>query len=179
MNYPLLNSFNVDEEITEQLIKSYTLYKELNPMADKDKNNFSNNEKYSGYQTSNLLHWENNEFQSFLKNIFYNCVSKQLGTNLFSYYWAHYLEYENGGSMDIHKHWHNEDFVLFIYLSTCSTGHTVFYLNDYNKEHMERTCVRIPPVKGTGACFSSLLAHEGEFTYESKKIFVVGIRLNH
>ena len=176
MNYPLLKKFTVDEKITDQLIKTYNFYRELNPNAFSEINRFSNEEKNSGYQTPNLLEWQDEEFQIFLNNDFFKFVSDQLGTSKFSYYWVHYLEYENGGSMDIHRHWHNEDFVLFVYLSTCNSGHTVLYLNDYNQEHMERTCIRVQPIKGTGTCFSSLLAHKGEFTYENKKIFVVGLR---
>ena len=178
MNYPLLRNFSVDPLITKFLIDKYESYRNSNPMTWQENTSFNNNEKNSGYQTPNLHKWQDEEFQTFLNNGLSKFVSEQLGTDKFSYFWVHYLEYENGGGMDIHKHWHNEDFVLFLYLSTCNSGHTVFYLNDYNQEHMERTCIRVQPIKSTGTCFSSLLSHKGEFTYENKKIFVVGLKLN-
>ena len=179
MNYPLLKNFKVDAEITNFLIKKYEEYRRTNNMSWQENTAFSNQDKNSGYQTPNMLDWDNNEFQSFLKDKFFAFVSNELGSNNLSYFWAHYLEYEGGGSMDIHKHCHNEDFVLFVYLSTCQTGNTIFYLNDFNVEYMQRICVKVRPIKNTGTCFSSLLAHEGEFTEENKKIFVVGLRLNN
>ena len=80
--------------------------------------------------------------------------------------------------MDLHNHWINEDFVMFIYLKTCSSGRTIFYLNDYSEESAKRTCVGIMPKKNLAAIFSSLIPHEGEFCNENKKIFVVGIKTN-
>ena len=129
MNYPLLKNFKVDAEITNFLIKKYEEYRKTNVMSWQEDTAFSNKDKNSGYQTSNMLYWDNDEFQSFLNNKFFAFVSNELGSNNLSYFWAHYLEYKGGGSMDIHKHCHNEDFVLFVYLSTCQTGNTIFYLN--------------------------------------------------
>ena len=57
---------------------------------------------------------------------------------------------------------------------------TIFYFNkeQYNDtRRSNKTKVEISPIKGNGVCFSSLLVHEAELTYESKKIFVVGVRL--
>ena len=73
---------------------------------------------------------------------------------------------------------HNEDFVFFIYLSSCeSSGETVFYLNGYDKDSKERTEIFVRPKKNLGVCFSALLTHEGVESYEGKRIFVVGFRL--
>jgi hypothetical protein len=88
------------------------------------------------------------------------------------------LEYIDGGEMGYHNHCHNEDFVFFIYLSSCNTGHTVFHLNGFNEEYAKRTIVSLKPQKNTGVLFSSLVMHKGEYTEENKKIYVVGIRVN-
>jgi len=88
------------------------------------------------------------------------------------------LDYVDGGEMGYHKHDQNEDFVLFIYLSSCNSGHTVFHLNDYNKEYGSRTVVKLKPEKGMGAIFSSAVLHKGEYTKENKRIYVVGIRVD-
>ena len=174
MNFPLLKKFTVNEEITEFLLKKNKEYIEQNPIPLQEPTGFSNDKKNSGYQSSNLLLWEDKEFQFFIREKLYDFICKNLGIPGIRYYWVHILEYENGGSMDIHDHKHNEDFVFFIYLSSCQTGDTIFYLND---ESMKRTSVRIKPEKGMGACFSSLLPHKGEYTEENKKIFVVGLRV--
>ena len=72
--------------------------------------------------------------------------------------------------MNQHKHWHNEDFVMFIYLKDCKRGKTIFYLNDYSDQFKKRTQVGITPKKNTAAIFSSLLLHKGEKTTEDKRI---------
>ena len=41
-----------------------------------------------------------------------------------------------------------------------------------------KTKVEISPIKGNGVCFSSLVMHEAKLTSESKRIFVVGVRVN-
>ena len=76
--------------------------------------------------------------------------------------------------MGAHVHKYNEDFVLFIYLKTCKTGETVFYLNE---QYPERTLVSITPTENVGAIFSSLVMHEGKYTKEKKRIFVCGIKM--
>ena len=81
-----------------------------------------------------------------------------------------------GGYVKLHNHVHAEDFVVIIYLNTCNKGKTIFYLNHTN-EFKERTKVEISPIKGNGVCFSSLVMHEAELTEESKKIFVLGVRV--
>ena len=70
---------------------------------------------------------------------------------------------------------------MIIYLNTCDKGKTIFYLNKeqgHDTDRSDKTKVEISPIKGNGVCFSSLLVHEAELTSESKKIFVVGVRVN-
>ena len=178
MNFPLLKTFDVSSSITSFLEK--ILIKYVNRVGwdnNAKKNCFDENR---GYQTINLLEWDDEEFKNFTENELLDLISSHLGIDKskVSYTWIHYLSYENGGSMERHKHWHNEDFVLFIYLKTCSSGRTIFYLNDFNEEHFKRTPVGILPKKNLAAIFSSMILHEGEFCNENKQIFVVGIKAN-
>jgi len=147
--------------------------------SDTNINQFNSDKISSGYQTNNILFWNDFEYQNFITNSLLEIISKNLNVdkNSIEYFWNHFLEYQNGGKMDLHKHFHNEDFVIFIYLKTCKTGQTIFYLNDYSVESKKRTSIELLPISGTGAIFSSLVLHEGKFTTENKRIFVVGVKI--
>ena len=178
MNFPLLKTFNVSSSITSFLEKKLIQYENEVGWYNPDiKINFDDGK---GRQTTNLLEWDDEKFKKFTQNELLDLISSHLETDKskLSYHWIHFLSYENGGSMDLHNHWINEDFVMFIYLKTCSSGRTIFYLNDYSEESAKRTCVAIMPKKNLAAIFSSLIPHEGEFCNENKKIFVVGIKTN-
>jgi len=180
MDFPLLRTFSVDDNIVRFLNKKFDYYYCISPESSDKSNYFNNINIKSGYQTDNLLNWSDSEYQNFLNTDLLEIISKNLGIgkNNIEYFWTHMLEYQNGGKMDAHRHFHNEDFVIFIYLKTCKTGETVFYLNDYCQEYKERTSIEILPVSGSGAIFSSLVLHEGKYTEENKRIFVAGVRIN-
>jgi hypothetical protein len=180
MDFPLLKTFEVDSKITKFLNKKFNQYSSSHP-NNPDNNFFSNEDYNSGYQTVNLLNWNDFEYQTFLKTELIDLISKKLNIkkHSLSYYWTHILDYQNGGMMGEHRHYHNEDFVLFIYLKTCSSGETVFYLNDFCEEYRKRTIVKLIPTENQAAIFSSLVLHEGLFTEENKRIFVAGIRVNN
>jgi len=179
MNFPLLKTFTVDDNIVKFLNQKFDYYSSSHQM-DEDETAFNNESIKSGYQTSNLLYWEDLEYKNFLNNELLEIISRNLSINKnnIEYFWTHMLEYQHGGKMDSHKHSHNEDFVIFIYLKTCKSGQTVFYLNDHCEEYMERTSVELLPVSGLGAIFSSLVLHKGKFTKENKRIFVAGVRVS-
>jgi hypothetical protein len=179
MDFPLLKTFTVDDNIVEFLNQKFDYFSSSHEM-NKGETSFNNKSIESGYQTGNLLYWEDLEYKKFLNNDLLELISKNLRlpkTNI-EYFWTHILDYRDGGKMDPHKHWYNEDFVIFIYLKTCKSGQTVFYLNDYCAEYMERTSVELLPVSGCGAIFSGLVLHEGKFTEENKRIFVAGIKVS-
>lgn len=179
IDFPLLRTFSVDDKIVEFLNKKFDLHFNSHNCSE-DITFFNINRTDFGYETSNLLTWEDLEYQDFLNNDLLKIISENLGIpecNI-EYFWVHILEYQNGGKLDPHKHKQNEDFVIFIYLKTCNTGETVFYLNDYCLEYKKRTTVEILPKSGTASIFSSLILHEGKFTKESKRIFVAGVRVN-
>ncbi len=180
MNFPLLKTFDVSNSITLFLEKILIQYVNQVGWTNYDlKNCFDENK---GYLTDNLLEWDDEKFKNFTQNELLDLISSHLETDKskLSYTWIHFLSYENGGSMERHKHWHNEDFVLFIYLKTCSSGRTIFYLNDFIEEHAKRTPVGILPKKNLAAIFSSMILHEGELCNDSdnKQIFVVGVKVN-
>ena len=178
MNFPLLKTFNVPSSITSILEK--TLDQHVNQEGWDNNDIKSCFDERRGYQTYNLLKWNDEKFKNFTQNELLHLISSHLeiDKSKVSYSWLHFLSYENGGSMKYHKHWHSEDFVLFIYLKTCSSGKTIFYLNDFNENYAKRTHVGILPKKNLAAIFSSMLLHEGEFCDENKQIFVVGIKVN-
>jgi hypothetical protein len=180
MDFPLLKTFEVDSKITKFLNIKFDQYSSSNP-NNLDDNSFNNKEYNSGYQTKNLLDWNDSEYQAFLKSDLVDLISDKLNLKKqsISYYWTHILDYQNGGMMGEHKHHHNEDFVMFIYLKTCYSGETIFYLNDFYEEYKKRTMVKLIPKENCAAIFSSLVLHEGLFTKENKRIFVAGIRVNN
>jgi hypothetical protein len=167
LNYPLLKTVEVNEYLTDFLNKKFYYYiKTVGKEGQKT--------------TPNLLLWQDEEYQNFLNNEILNLISKEFSIKKeeIKYVWTHMLEYKHGGKLEAHNHMHNEDFVFFIYLSSCeSSGETVFYLNGYNKDSKERTEIFVRPKKNLGVCFSALLTHEGVESYEGKRIFVVGFRL--
>jgi hypothetical protein len=177
MDFPLLKTFEVDPKITKFLNIKFNQYSTFHP-NNPDITFFDNN---NGYQSKNLLDWNDSEYQTFLKTELIDLISEKLNLkkSSISYFFTHMLDYQNGGKMGEHRHYHNEDFVMFIYLKTCSSGETVFYLNDFCEEYRKRTTVKLVPKENQAAIFSSLVLHEGLFTKENKRIFVVGIRVNN
>ena len=179
MNFPSLKTFEVESRITDFLNRKFEEYQKVFPPLDiyYPDNSF----KGEGYQTGNLLKWEDKEYSNFRST-----ELMDLTINLFEidrpygiqFFYNHMLEYGKGTSMAPHQHLHNEDYVMFIYLNDCNDGHTGFYLNDHQPEYKERTTVRVKPIKNTGVFFHAGIRHEGFPTYENKKIFVSGIRID-
>ena len=179
MNIPSFKTFKVDDKIIDFLNRKFKQYQETFPPSDRyyPKNCF----KGEGYQTGNILEWQDDEYQQFLRK---EC--SQLIDDIFEvdypykveFFFHHMLEYGKGTSMPLHTHDHNEDFVVFIYLNDCSDGQTVFYLNDKKDEFKERTSVIVKPTKNMGVVFHAGISHEGLPTYQNKKVFVCGIRID-
>jgi hypothetical protein len=177
MNFPLFKTFKVSRLFTSFLNRKFDEYKKDHESYNVEKNTF---DESRGYQSKNLLTWDNKQFKNFTDRKLKRLISSHLNVrqSQVSYHWVHFLDYETGGSMRYHNHLHNEDFVLFIYLKNCKTGNTVFHLNDYNSEYAYRTQFEIQPQRGRSAIFSSYLMHRGDHTNENKRIFVVGIKVD-
>ena len=174
-NFPLLKTFDIDLKIVTFLDKKFEEYK----IERYDHQIKTFNHNGTGYRTGNLLVWENEEYKNFIKTTLTDIFSEQIGLNKenIELSWNHMIYYGSGGSMNLQKHSHNEDFALFIYLDSCSDGQTAFYLNDYNKESFLRSEFAVTPRKGLSACFSSLLLHQGLFSDQGKKMFIAGMRI--
>lgn len=117
------------------------------------------------FATKNLLEVADNlifkEKIIFLKNLCQKYISETI-----DYFYAHMIDYRNGGDMLIHKHDHNEDYSFIYYLNDCNDGYTTLYLNKP---------IRIKPEKSKILLFSSDVYHSSTFSKE-KKIFVGGLK---
>jgi len=176
MNFPLLKSFQVDEPLVIGL--NSWLDNRISAGGAFDENNSFSRRGY-GYQTENLA-FANDPALVTLRESLLSIAAEQLGLPRSGIrpFWLHMLEYDAYGSMERHKHDHNEDFVLFIYLKDCSDGDTVWYLNNYDPDAMCRTTFSLKPRAGMGAIFSALVLHEGLATVDGKRVCVCGIRLS-
>ena len=180
MDFPLLRNFEVSSTLITFLNRKFEQCKKEEierSVTPYPKNSFDERKEY---QTQNILEWDDEEIKTFNDNELKKIVSDQLKLNesQIKYHYIHFLDYEKGGSMALHNHVHNEDFVLFIYLKDCDGGNTVFYLNNYDEVSMERTEVSLRPRNCGAAIFSALVMHLGRPTEENKRIFVVGIKVN-
>ena len=176
IDFPLLKTFEVDSSFVNFLNKKFSDYIEENSITPASGPIYLSE---TGGHTKNLVEWENEEYQTFLNTTLLDLISKQLNLNKsqVKIHYNHFFDYNEGGEVKIHNHSHSEDFVIFVYTKTCDSGHTVFYLNS-KEEFRKRTVVRLKPTFGLCACFSSSLFHFAEYTDESKRIFVIGVRIN-
>jgi len=176
MDFPLLKTIQVDLETIDFLNRKCQQYFKECPTLPAENNVYMSD---TGQFTHNLAYWKDLEYIKFVDTILLTNVSNLLNIpkEKVHLYYQHIFDYKMGGYVKLHNHVHAEDFVVIIYLNTCNKGKTIFYLN-HTDEFKERTKVEISPIKGNGVCFSSLVMHESELTEESKKIFVVGVRLN-
>lgn len=176
VNYPLLKTFTVDSSITNFLNKKFDQYCESNILFPAE------NEVYmsdTGKFTQNLLLWDDEEYQEFVKTILNDVISNTLSLNSKNFYihFIHIFDYNKGGYVKEHKHDHAEDYVFIFYLNNCNTGKTIFFLNNFSEFDKKRTSIEINPIKNNGVCFSSMLMHKAEYTDNPKRIFVVGIKI--
>jgi len=178
MNFPLLNTFQVDDSIVNFLNKKFDQFSVEQELISSKESEDSIYVSETGVHTGNLCLWDDVEYRNFLYNELLDICSNKL--NIDSKYvhihFTHFFDYRDGGEVKLHNHLECEDFVLFIYTNTCLSGDTVFYLN-HHPEYKHRTKIKLKPTSGLGAIFSSMLFHEAEFTRESKRIFVVGIKI--
>jgi hypothetical protein len=72
MNFPLLKTFDVSSSITSFLEK---IFNRVGWDNNAGKNCF---DKSRGYQTSNLLKWDNEEFKNFTENELLDLISSHL-----------------------------------------------------------------------------------------------------
>lgn len=98
----------------------------------------------------------------FLKHIVEKTFHKRL-----KYNYLHFIDYENGGTMDYHSHEHVEDYVYILYLNDSMDGETNFYL---------KNLVSLTPKKSQLVIFESHIHHSGSYS-KKKQIMVGGLKL--
>ncbi len=177
-DFPLFKDFEVDSEFVSFMNRKYRDYILSNGTIHvADQNVYISP---TGCYTSNLLEWENEEYEEFAEGKLMDIASEQLGLDKSQFYLHHnhIFDYQGSGFVRPHNHEYAEDFVLLFYLNTCTSGETVFILNNSRPWNTERTSIKITPVAGRAVCFSSLLVHRVEPCTEGKRIFAVGIKIN-
>ena len=180
MDFPLLKTFQVDSKTIDFLNQKREQYFKEGSTRPAENDIYISD---TGRFTHNLVDWDDKEYKQFISDVLLNNISNllNLSPEKVDLYFQHIFDYKEGGYVKPHNHAHVEDFVVIIYLNTCDKGKTIFYLNKeqgYDTDRSDKIKAEISPIKGNGVCFSSLLVHEAELTSESKKIFVVGVRVN-
>jgi hypothetical protein len=178
MDFPLLKTLEINENIVDFLDKKFYEFSLSNKLISAKESNDPVYISDTGVHTGNLCLWDDLEYKNFINTEILNLCSKQLNidSKFINIHYTHFFDYRKGGKVNLHNHIFSEDFVLFVYMNTCSSGETVFYLNP-DLSYKLNTQVKIKPTRGLGAVFSSMLFHEVEFTSEPKKIFVIGIKI--
>ena len=177
IDFPLIKTFHVNSRVISFLNRKYEEYRLLNQLRPAENEIYMSD---TGLFTDNLLEWKDKEYQKFAKNKLVTMVSKQLRIDKkqFSMYWTHIFDYQKGGYVREHKHDDVEDYVMLLHLNKCSSGETIFYLNNYDEEAKNRTTIRVMPLPNRGVCFSSQVMHKVSYTQEPKRILAAGIKIN-
>ena len=177
-NLPLLKEFDVDLKLVSFLNKKYRDYiLDNQPLWPAEKRIYMSD---TGSYTSNLLTWENEEWDDFVKGKLTDIVSEQLclEKKQFYHHYNHVFDYRGSGYVKEHWHEEAEEFTLLFYLNTCTSGQTTFHLNTWDEERRERTAISFMPTAGKALIFSGLIHHKVEECTEGKRIFAAGIRTN-
>lgn len=117
--------------------------------------------------SENIISMAEDKDGPFCKNINYlkNVAEKVFHCGLV-YYYTHFIDYTEGGSMEFHSHEHTEDYVFILYLNDCIDGETNFYLKDI---------VSLRPKKSQVVFFESHIKHSSSLSH-NKKILVGGMK---
>jgi len=176
MKFPLLNTFQVDESTVSFLNRKFEEYSNSHSLVFPSKENDNYFITPTGVHTQNMCAWNNDEYQDFLNTTLIPMCAKELGMGRenVKLRFTHFFDYREGGYVKPHTHCDCEDYVMFIYTKTCSSGHTIFYLNPINPD---KTKVQLKPTSGLCAFFAGTLLHEAAYTNEPKRIFVVGVKI--
>ena len=164
IDLPHFYEFSVGRNFTSFFQKKMKSYKESNVLVDRGTNDTNN-----GYQTPNLLQINEKDVND---KLFYlkKRLERKCGVK-FEIHWAHMIEYEVSGSQNPHKHDHNEDYSVIVYLNSCEDGSTYFIMNE------KRNVVsRILPERGHCVMFHSGIKHGAHPVSEEKQVLVLGLK---
>ena len=167
MNFPLLSEFYIGDNNLKSFTDKFDEYKNNLELWYTEDSTCTKN----GIQTKNLLTLNDKQFLSNLDEL-REYLEKKIKFKL-KYHWVHMIEYEPGGSQDLHSHEDLEDFSVILYLNDCIDGNTCFILN--NKREV---IISVTPQKNKGVIFSSLVNHYAEECSNNKKVLVCGFKIN-
>ena len=165
IDLPSLYEFRVSRNFTSFFRKKMKYYKESNFLIDR-----GSTATINGDQTLNLLDLKDKDVN---EKLFYlkKRLERKCGVK-FEFYWVHMIEYESSGSQNGHKHDHNEDYSVIVYLNSCRDGATYFVLNE---KRNVRT--KVLPERGRGVMFHAGIKHGAYPTNDGKHILVLGLKM--
>ena len=125
-----------------------------------------------GIQTKNIFIL--NDFKPILKLLqeIRNILTQSIGQRM-EYYWAHMIEYEEGGSQTEHHHAPKEDVSFILYLTDNDDGQTYFKINTDDGLDYE---LHTFPKKGKLVYFDAVYDHGAKVTKTNKMVLVGGLR---
>jgi len=162
INIPTFKEYKISSDIVDKL----TDHLDSLDLPDVSSNTFLEGDH--PYQTPNLLHVDD-RIDKIIDNIMEN-VNNDLGL-ISNAYHVHYIKYGDSGSLGWHRHSHNEELSMLLYLSDAVDGETIISLNDERDVQLI-----VKPKKGKMVLFNSTCNHVG-MESKNKNVFVIGIRL--
>ena len=125
-----------------------------------------------GIQTKNIFIL--NDFKPILKLLqdIRNILTQSIGQRM-EYYWAHMIEYEEGGWQAEHHHAPKEDVSFILYLTDNDDGQTYFKINTDDGLDYE---LHTFPKKGKLVYFDAVYDHGAKVTKTNKMVLVGGLR---
>ncbi len=126
----------------------------------------------NGIQTKNIFIL--NDFKPILQLLqdIRNSLTESVGRKM-EYYWAHMIEYEEGGWQAMHHHAPQEDISFILYLTNNDDGQTYFKIDHGDGLDYE---VHTFPKKGKLVFFDANYDHGAKVTKTNKMILVGGLR---
>jgi len=160
INIPAFKEYEMSLDTVDKL----TGYLDSLNLPDVSDNTYLDN----AYQTPNILHVDE-RIDKIIDDIVKN-LNNDIGL-ISTPFHVHYIKYGDSGSLGWHRHDHNEELGVVLYL-TDAEGVTLFSLNDKRD-----VTVSVSPKKGKMIVFSATFNHLG-MESKNKKVFVIGIRLD-
>tara|TARA_E500000331_G_scaffold206623_1_gene198171 strand:- start:901 stop:1413 length:513 start_codon:yes stop_codon:yes gene_type:complete len=126
----------------------------------------------NGIQTKNIFIL--NDFKPILELLqdIRNVLTKSIGQRM-EYYWAHMIEYEEGGWQGLHHHAPREDVSFILYLTDNDDGQTYFNIDKGDGLQYQ---IHTFPKKGKLVYFDAVYDHGAKVTKTNKMVLVGGLR---
>lgn len=165
IDLPSFYEFNIDRRFISFFEKKMEHYKKNGFLLD-----IRETCTFNGHQTPNILSLNEEDVNEKLTSL-RKRLEKKCGVK-FEYNWVHMVRYDQDGYQEQHKHDHNEDYSVIVYLNDCDDGSTFYVLNEKRNVIMESI-----PKRGKCVMFPASVLHGGYPTSGEKKILVLGLRV--